>query len=94
MSDTFDHEGDAWDQVFNEMPDDPSLGPRCKFCGRTGLSWKQDAGKWRLYAYGGYLHNCEEYTALVLRQSGCMSVGLLSRRSSQHNVVCPRKELK
>lgn len=61
MSDTFDHEGDAWDSL-NDLEDQdgswfgypvqslmPRAAPTCKRCGMRDLKWRwMDCG-WRLY---------------------------------------------
>lgn len=60
MSDTFDHEGDAWDSLNDQEQDDyvpayrarqHAYGPRvvCKFCGANGVYWSRVRGGHHLY---------------------------------------------
>lgn len=68
MSDTFDHEGDAWDSLDDERDDGsdypnrrardyiPRPPPRCHRCGAI-CYWIQTNGKWVLHA-GGKPHVC------------------------------------
>lgn len=64
MSDTFDHEADAWDSL-NDGYDEPNYSPKsitCKRCGEKYLKWKQLPQGWRLHNYdpgkGLVLHVC------------------------------------
>lgn len=61
MSDTFDHEGDAWDSLmWDDTPTNWAPKPKtCKHCGERGLYWKQTPQGWRL-AKKGEVHNCLE----------------------------------
>lgn len=53
MSDTFDHEADAWEDRIGreEHGDDPD--PRdpvtCKFCGADDVEWIHTGVRWRLF---------------------------------------------
>lgn len=60
MSDTFNHEADAWDSLlFNEddLDEDvpayryPKSNKTCKICGKSGLSWRFSLrkNKWILF---------------------------------------------
>jgi hypothetical protein len=62
MSDTFDHEGDAWSSLgdpfghFDEYPGGGGLHaspPRCKFCGSRFVYWQHTGVRWRLYEAAG-----------------------------------------
>lgn len=61
MSDTFDHEADAWDGWEDGgAEDDDRYAPwvkTCRHCYTTGLLWGQHQGRWRLYD-GNELHVC------------------------------------
>lgn len=78
ISDIFDHEGDAIDDILFGRTADEGVSPRfttlrhsavgpktCKFCGQRGLHWAKYNGQWRLAA-GGNMHTCVEYTPDVL----------------------------
>jgi len=61
MSDCFDHEGDAWDSLFEYgfysddvcSPYGKSVNPKCNRCGSTDVYWSQNEdGDWRLYEDG------------------------------------------
>ena len=39
--------------------------PECKFCGRGGLQWEDDNGKWVLIDGHGKVHNCRNKPASV-----------------------------
>ena len=62
MSDTFDHEGDAWDSQndddfgYPSSHRQPSQRIVCYTCGAP-CYWIQDKGKWQLNA-GGKRHVC------------------------------------
>lgn len=64
MSDTFDHEGDAWDSYEFRDHDDhycsraraPAL-PRCRRCGAQCKWLTNDAGKWQLFEQARGEHN-------------------------------------
>lgn len=67
MSDTFDHEGDAWDSLEGRDYWDGDDGPRyyrspgpslahCRKCGAL-CAWRLDTSGWRLYQDGGP-HQC------------------------------------
>lgn len=71
MSDTFDHEGDAWDSLNDEADSDGYWGvyrpsrssePRrttCDRCGATDVRWRQQTGKWVLFSLqAGVVHTC------------------------------------
>ena len=74
MSDTFDHEGDAWGSLDDESDDDyyspygKSASPKCKHCGSTNVYWSEVSGYWRLYEEGKriqpgnrkMLHSCSQ----------------------------------
>jgi len=71
VSDTFDHEGDAWaqfdDWVTGGCTDEPgpyryaptvSKQKTCRECGKAGLRWGNvKGGRWRLFE-GGIEHVC------------------------------------
>ena len=72
MSDTFDHEGDAWNSLGSFIDDDDDYlndgaGPRyrespsCKRCGEKGLSWRETPYGWRLFKVG-QRHVCVDAT--------------------------------
>lgn len=78
MSDTFDHEGDAWDSLddiyFEGNGEEPDCGqpmavrqPKsksCKHCGATGLRWINTDRGFRLYSDAEQeLHVCEQFRA-------------------------------
>jgi hypothetical protein len=59
MSDTFDHEGDAWDSLLFGEDDGYWSGQSfyaravtCRNCGTTGLQWSAGDGSWYLYKPG------------------------------------------
>ena len=62
MSDTFDHEWDAWESRFTDgfysddddySPYGRSANPTCNRCGSTAVYWSQNEnGDWRLYEEG------------------------------------------
>ena len=39
--------------------------PRCKYCGKSPLSWKELDSGWRLHNVDGSIHTCEEYKKKV-----------------------------
>lgn len=55
MSDTFNHEADAWDSLlFNDDDDGMPVYQRqilrCKHCGKSQLNWvKTHTGKWWMW---------------------------------------------
>lgn len=65
MSDTFDHEGDAWDSMedYYNDGDGPRYreSPSCKRCGEKGLSWRETPYGWRLFKVG-QRHVCVDAT--------------------------------
>lgn len=66
MSDTFDHEADAWDSLTwggNEEPNDHRVQRlRCKYCASTQVYWNKVDGKWRMFDEGASVpHTCSEY---------------------------------
>lgn len=63
MSDTFNHEADAWDSLlFNEECEYPEgfipHEKTCRHCGKSGLTWVMHDGKWRLAEQPNGLHVC------------------------------------
>ena len=65
MSDTFDHEADAWDSLlfYDDEADDIPYRMRrksitCKYCSKTGFAWKQTPNGWRLVDMKGTIHSC------------------------------------
>jgi hypothetical protein len=65
MSDTFDHEGDAWDSLLFGEDDGYWSGQSfyaravtCRNCGTTGLQWSAGDGSWYLYKPGTGRHVC------------------------------------
>lgn len=71
MSDTFDHEADAWDSLNDEDDDRhpyPSRPVRCNRCGSTDVRWRQQGGRWVLFSLQpGKEHVCpvkDEFDAL------------------------------
>jgi len=63
MSDTFDHEGDAWD-MYEEDESEYGYVPTkatCKFCGQKNLYWHclPQTG-WRLFTLKDVIHVCNE----------------------------------
>lgn len=76
MSDCFNHEADAWDDLMfgrgNGEEDFFRSRPRrgistsspssetCKFCGIKNLKWVKTKTGWRLYD-GGLIHSCDQY---------------------------------
>lgn len=57
-----------FDVMVNEEPDEEFVKsewvpPKCKFCGKENLRWKQNRqGKWALYTEGGTKHVCKEFS--------------------------------
>ena len=70
MSDTFDHEGDAWESLmYDDSPTYWKMNkPRCKYCGSKDVIWVIKDKGWRLFNTGtkGELHTCDEYRATKL----------------------------
>lgn len=72
MSDTFNHEADAWDSLNDEWEGGSYYHPKsvkCKRCGEAGLKWKQHpSGKWWLSKYvkgeGMEWHKCLFYNVM------------------------------
>lgn len=69
MSDTFDHEGDAWDDaLFGRTADGDGDGglfirgrhlPRCRKCHSEDVRWRQQGGRWVLFSsQPGVEHRC------------------------------------
>lgn len=64
MSDTFDHEAEAWDSLLFNDDDDGQPVPRrkvvqCSKCGKVDLRWKQHpSGKWWLAEFTEGWHTC------------------------------------
>ena len=57
--------GDIAD-THTDYPDDYDEEPHeteCKFCGKGGLFWEDDNGKWVLINGKGALHNCRSRPA-------------------------------
>lgn len=58
--------GEMAGYYVNRMLDDPFEGnyqPRtveCKHCGKGGLFWEDDNGKWVLLEHNGKVHKCDE----------------------------------
>ena len=60
MSDTFDHEGNAWDSYRAFSSHDPPLIPKtCKHCGTNYLYWNKTKDGWRLAYSTGKIHECK-----------------------------------
>ena len=38
--------------------DEPAIEVECRYCGKGGLHWEEDDGKFRLAEKSGYLHEC------------------------------------
>lgn len=63
MSDTFDHEGDAWGSLDDYLNDGDGPSWRsngwttCRHC-RKSVKWTHTAGGWRLTDGKDTLHNC------------------------------------
>jgi len=67
MSDTFDHEGDAWDAAFaGELDDEENFRvgkyTACRRCGSTSVHWRRLKEGWRLHDSSGALHICNQVT--------------------------------
>lgn len=69
MSDTFDHEGNALDDLLFWRGDEDYDGypsparsrvVTCRYCGKKGLKWKNEAGRWLLFE-GGWRHTCRQW---------------------------------
>jgi len=62
MSDTFNHEADAWDQLMDGDVDEPSPPDLriCKYCRTGGLHWEDVDGKWKLLHSNGKIHDCKK----------------------------------
>lgn len=68
MSDTFNHEADAWDSLSFFDADDHSESmcqhsgnpyyKQCKRCGAAGLRWGNNGNGYRLFDSRGMLHTC------------------------------------
>lgn len=41
MSDTFNHEADAWDSLDDDRDDEPNDRLACRRCNATGLHWQE-----------------------------------------------------
>lgn len=69
MSDTFDHEGDAWSSLDYEDSFDefnggagayiPSANKVCRRCGATGLRWCATGKGYRLFNLQWNQHVCD-----------------------------------
>ena len=64
MSDTWNHEADAWDSLNDDDDDEAEWGGRqprapvtCRRCGARGLTWLMKDGAWRLFSDAG-MHAC------------------------------------
>lgn len=76
MSDCFDHEADALDDLCFGRTYDEGHGERfptsktCKFCGMGNLYWHQKEGKWKL-CINGKPHDCKpvNLTTMVRERS-------------------------
>jgi 3-methyladenine DNA glycosylase Tag len=59
MTDWIIENGMMFDEEYErEFDDDFSIGKICKYCGKSGLQWKQINNKWRLYDLDNNLHCC------------------------------------
>lgn len=63
MSDTFNHEADAWDSLlFTDQCNEPSNygmhEKTCRHCQTSGLMWGIHHGRWRLFDPNYGLHIC------------------------------------
>lgn len=47
-----------WDDIDIE-DDKPSRTKTCNNCGKSGLTWAEDNGKWVLLEFYGKIHKCE-----------------------------------
>ena len=69
MSDTFNHEADAWESLDNDAFDEDEPGPWrrgtvCRRCGSTDVRWRQQGGHWVLFSLTpGVVHRCPRDTA-------------------------------
>ena len=65
MSDTFNHEADAWDSLlFHDEPHEELTFPKsCRYCGAGGLWWAARGRLWRLVDEAGVVHTCSKYVA-------------------------------
>ena len=72
MSDTFDHEADAWESLdwdFSDSGVDRYFGPYarrrafkyCNYCGENNLHWAKTDRGWRLHDAGNVVHSCGKY---------------------------------
>lgn len=69
MSDTFDHEGQAYDCMLDDFYWSASSNGEkylptshvCKFCGEDDLSWTRYENGWRLINDNGKLHTCSKH---------------------------------
>jgi len=70
MSDTFDHEGDAWNDFYSREDGGASCShtaraaPTCTRCGKTGLNWQHDGDSWVLHEGKFKVHRCPVATSL------------------------------
>lgn len=64
MSDTFDHEGDAWDSRMSCEDDDYDYVPggrriiECSRCGKGGLHWDSYGDRYVLVDSRHMIHKC------------------------------------
>lgn len=62
MSDTFDHDAEAWDSLLfcdDDAGAHPQYRPACRSCGQTAVTWRLTGAGWRLVSTGtGMLHRC------------------------------------
>lgn len=63
MSDTFNHEADAWDSLLfgnrhDELEDFGMHSKQCRWCGATGLMWGKVGSNWRLFDPTSGVHVC------------------------------------
>lgn len=73
MSDIFDHEADALEQLLDGYDDEGGgYGPlpkRCRRCGEYDLHWQWHNGGWRLFDSHYQVHVCGSIAAKSLIRS-------------------------
>ena len=47
-----------WDD-YDYDPSDEQPATECKYCGKAGLTWEDDNGRWVLLGANGARHKCD-----------------------------------
>lgn len=75
MSDTFDHESDAYDDMMDDFywgryENSEKYIPSyksCRYCGEFYLHWEKMDGKWRLFNNQSKLHKCKKEKGMTIK---------------------------